>query len=328
MKLKKILIYSRHGIRYPLFNLEEISKIVDPKKIKWDFEDGILTKKGEILEYEFGKYLKKYLDKLNFNISTKEFHTNSMKRTILTSKLLALAMFPFENIEIEYMFKDMKKLDLNYNITLTKDIINIEKIEKNDEKIRSSYNLIEKSLGLKKDSIYNLKSEITIDDRGIIYSNGAFKYGTDIVDMYILKYYEGFKYDEIFKGDNFRKDLKEMSKVKDSLLDLLFADKEYINYSETNAYKLMLKHAKNDVDLSVIVGHDSNIATILSALDIDSDDIGNEFEKYPIGSKLIFKIYEDDSFDLDMLYYDVDRIRYMEDRDPICKNLVNKGKFK
>ncbi|WP_064592211.1 hypothetical protein [Streptobacillus moniliformis] len=328
MKLKKILIYSRHGIRYPLFNLEEISKIVDPKKIKWDFEDGILTKKGEILEYEFGKYLKKYLDKLNFNISTKEFHTNSMKRTILTSKLLALAMFPFENIEIEYMFKDMKKLDLNYNITLTKDIINIEKIEKNDEKIRSSYNLIEKSLGLKKDSIYNLKSEITIDDRGIIYSNGAFKYGTDIVDMYILKYYEGFKYDEIFKGDNFRKDLKEMSKVKDSLLDLLFADKEYINYSETNSYKLMLKHAKNDVDLSVIVGHDSNIATILSALDIDSDDIGNEFEKYPIGSKLIFKIYEDDSFDLDMLYYDVDRIRYMEDRDPICKNLVNKGKFK
>ncbi|ACZ01685.1 glucose-1-phosphatase [Streptobacillus moniliformis] len=328
MKLKKILIYSRHGIRYPLFNLEEISKIVDPEKIKWDFEDGILTKKGEILEYEFGKYLKKYLDKLNFNISTKEFHTNSMKRTILTSKLLALAMFPFENIEIEYMFKDMKKLDLNYNITLTKDIINIEKIEKNDEKIRSSYNLIEKSLGLKKDSIYNLKSEITIDDRGIIYSNGAFKYGTDIVDMYILKYYEGFKYDEIFKGDNFRKDLKEMSKVKDSLLDLLFADKEYINYSETNAYKLMLKHAKNDVDLSVIVGHDSNIATILSALDIDSDDIGNEFEKYPIGSKLIFKIYEDDSFDLDMLYYDVDRIRYMEDRDPICKNLVNKGKFK
>ncbi|CAM3204926.1 hypothetical protein STFE110948_06035 [Streptobacillus felis] len=32
MKLKKVLIYSRHGIRYPLFNLEEISKVVDPEK--------------------------------------------------------------------------------------------------------------------------------------------------------------------------------------------------------------------------------------------------------------------------------------------------------
>ncbi len=328
MKLKKVLIYSRHGIRYPLFNLEEISKIVNPEKIKWDFEDGILTKKGEMLEYEFGKYLKKYLDKLDFNISTKEFHTNSMKRTVLTSKILALSMFPFENIEVKYMFDDMKKVDLNYNILLTPDIINTEKIEKSDKKLKNSYNLIESSLGLEKDSIYNLKSKITIDDRGIIYSDGAFKYGTDIVDMYILKYYEGFKYDEIFKSNNFREELKEMSKVKDSLLDLLFADKEYVNYSEKSAYKLMLKHAKNDIDLSVIVGHDSNIATILAALDINTEDLGNEFEKYPIGSKLVFKIYENDIFDLDILYYDVDRIRYMEDREPICKTLVNKKNFK
>ncbi|WP_156300273.1 histidine phosphatase family protein [Streptobacillus canis] len=328
MKLKKVLIYSRHGIRYPLFNLEEISKVVDPEKIKWDFEDAVLTKKGEILEYEFGKYLKKYLDKLDINILTKEFHTNSMKRTVLTSKLLALAMFPFEDIETEYMFKDLSKLDINYNILLTPEVVNLKKLEESDKKLRHSYNLIEASLGIEKDSIYNLKSGVTIDERGIIYSDGAFRYGTDLVDMYILKYYEGFKYDEIFRSNDFRKDLKEMSKVKDALLDLLFADKEYIAHSVSNAYQLMLRHARNGVDLSVIVGHDSNIATILSALDVNTEGIGNEFEKYPIGSKLVFKIYEDDSFDLDMLYYDVDRIRYMEDRDPICKTLLTNGRFK
>lgn len=328
MKLKKVIIFSRHGQRYPLFKKEEMSEILDYEKLNWNFEDSILTDKGEILEYEFGKYLKNYLRNLDINIETKEFYANSLKRTVLTSKLLALAMFPFEDIKVDYKYKDLESMDANFNIYLKGYEIDNSKFVKQDLELKRIYNKLEKILKLDENKIYSVGTSVSMNKDGYIHSDGALNLATNVIDMYILKYYEGFPLNDIFESNNFREDLKELSIIRDALLDSIFADKDYIKYSKYNAYNLIRDLSKSSKDLSVVVGHDSNIATILSALDIETKGIGNEFEKYPIGSKLVFKVYENNKFDLDLLYFDVDKIRYMEKREPITINLGRNLEFR
>lgn len=328
MKLKKILIYSRHGQRYPLFNYEKLKGIITKEKINWEFENSILTPKGEILEYEFGKYLIKYISNLDIDIKTKEIYTNSLKRTVLTAKILSLSMFPFEDISVKYNFKDLKTLDNNFNINISEEDIDRDILINEDKRLENIYYKLENILGIEKGTFLSKQSELEVNNDGLLCTKGAFNLATDIVDMYIIKYFENFPEEEIFKSNNFIEDLKELSKIRNSLLDITFANKEYIKKSKKNAYNLAREYAKNDVDLSILVGHDSNFATILSALEIDTSNIGNIFEKYPIGGKLVFKIYEDDSFDLDLLYFDADKIRNLNDKEPVCVNLGKNLKFK
>lgn len=291
--------------------------------LDWDFEEhSILTKKGEHIEYSFGKYLKEYIDKTGLKINSKKIYCNSTQRTLLTAKLLTLSMFPLENLNVEYMFKDLEKTDPQFELFVDNENVNKEKLKQMDIDLKASYNKLEKILGLKKDAIYSLGSSIDSNENGIIRSNGAFRIGTDIVDMFILKYYEGFNLDNIFKSKNFKSDLKEIIPIRNALLDVIFADKKYIENSEFNAYNLLKKYFKKDNDYTLLVGHDSNIATILSMLDIDTSKLGNEFEKYPIGAKLIFKIYEDETFDLDIMYHEIENIRRAGFEKPICVNLA------
>ena len=326
MKLNKVIIFSRHGLRYPLLNYADKQGIITPEEVNWEFSDGVLTPRGEILEYRFGQYIREYLKNLDFEIKTKKIRSNSLKRTVLTAKILSLALFPFENIKVEHRYDDFNIIETDFNINIFDEDINRDKLRKVDEDLRPLYNRLEEILNIEKDTIYNKGSDILVNDQGFIYSHGAFKIATDIVDLYILKYYENFKEEDILRNLDLRKEIKKLSEIKDRLLDVIFADMEYILKSEKNAYNLVQEELKNDKDFTLLVGHDSNIATILSALNVDTTNLGNEFEKYPIDSKLVFKVYEDDSFDLDIMYYEIDDIRNMSGV-PTCKNLLKNHKF-
>lgn len=156
--------------------------------------------------------------------------------------------------------------------------------------------------------------------------DGALRYATDICDLYILKYYENFKFDDIFESDSFMDDLRLVSTAKDEFLDLMFGSKEFIE-NATNSILDYLKDTLNDDNLfHIIVGHDSNIAMLMSALNIDYKvNTKHCIEKYPVGSKLIIDIYEDDSYEINYAYFDYNTIRNMDDKKFVIE-LLKKGK--
>lgn len=326
-KIKKILIYSRHGLRYPLFKKEEMIELFKKDVINWEFEDGILTSKGEILEYQFAKFLKKYIEETGLTINKKEIRSNSLQRTVLTAKLFALAMYPFENLKVDYQYDDLKTYEEEFNLKVDRKDLENSEIHLSDIEIEKIYMKLEDIAKLNRGDILNMVSSSDLTKEGYVVSNGKFKVATDIVDSYILKYYDGFNENEIFESSNFKKDLSDFSIIKDRLLDLLFANKKYIRKSRLNPYKLLLEHLYNDKDLSIIVGHDSNLATILSALNLENLKIGNEFEKYPIGAKLIFKLYEDETLDIDYAFYNIDQIRNLEYEKPIIQTIAKNMKL-
>ena len=38
--MKKLIIFSRHGLRYPLLKYETMSGIISKEDINWDFDEG------------------------------------------------------------------------------------------------------------------------------------------------------------------------------------------------------------------------------------------------------------------------------------------------
>lgn len=323
MKIKKRVIFSRHGLRYPLFYRDILLKEFKKDVIKWDFSDedmGILTKKGEVIEYRFGQELK---DMLNIKEDTSiHITSNSTKRTYLTAKLLSTAMFPYRNIEPEYLYKDFSKLESKYNIVFfDENILNHDIPKEIDKKLFPIYTKIEELLELKKGTITNNPTYIFIDDNGYTQVRGALRIATDLSDLCVLKYYEGFDYEDIFKSDNFIEDLRYILDAKDQFLDMIFADKAYIEASQDHAFNIFKKEILNDKELSIVVGHDSNISTILSTLNIEYSRNEYTLEKYPIGSKLILEIFEDNTYKLYYSYFSYEDIRNTGFGKPIMELL-------
>lgn len=323
--MKKLIIFSRHGLRYPLLKYESMQGIISEKDVNWDFEEGMLTEKGEILEFKMGIFLRKYIEKFDKKLKKIEFSSNSIKRTVATAKILATSMFPYREIEVKFKDKTFSTMEKDFNIYLDSLDINKEKLKKLDYRLKPQYERLEKILNIEDGTFLNIGSNIKIGENGFLMSDGAFKIATDIVDMYILKYFEGFKEQNIFKSDNFYKDLEYISEIKDSLLDTIFGDLDYINDSPTEITKLIQSKINSETDLDVIVGHDSNIATIFAKLGINLDY--KILEKYPIGAKLLFKVYDDNSFDLELIYYKPESIRNMNNDNPVIVNLGERLKF-
>ena len=323
--MKKLIIFSRHGLRYPLLKYESMQGIISEKDVNWDFEEGMLTEKGEILEFKMGIFLRKYIEKFGKKLKKIEFISNSIKRTVATAKILATSMFPYREIEIKFKDKTFSTMEKDFNIYLDSLDINKEKLKKLDYRLKPQYERLEKILNIEDGTFLNIGSNIKIGENGFLMSDGAFKIATDIVDMYILKYFEGFKEEDIFKSSNFYKDLEYISEIKDSLLDTIFGDLDYINDSPTEITKLIQSKINSETDLDVIVGHDSNIATIFAKLGINLDY--KILEKYPIGAKLLFKVYDDNSFDLELIYYKPESIRNMNNDNPVIVNLGERLKF-
>ena len=323
--MKKLIIFSRHGLRYPLLKYESMQGIISEKDVNWDFEEGMLTEKGEILEFKMGIFLRKYIEKFCKKLKKIEFSSNSIKRTVATAKILATSMFPYREIEVKFKDKTFSTMEKDFNIYLDSLDINKEKLKKLDYRLKPQYERLEKILNIEDGTFLNIGSNIKSGENGFLMSDGAFKIATDIVDMYILKYFEGFKEQNIFKSDNFYKDLEYISEIKDSLLDTIFGDLDYINDSPTKITKLIQSKINSETDLDVIVGHDSNIATIFAKLGINLDY--KILEKYPIGAKLLFKVYDDNSFDLELIYYKPESIRNMNNDNPVIVNLGERLTF-
>lgn len=324
MKVKKTVIFSRHGLRYPLIFKKNFIEVFGKDITNWNFSDekmGLLTHKGELIEHKFGINLKNSLD--NFNLEY--IFCNSMERTYLTAKAISLGICPYKNNKIEYKYDDFSQMDYDFCLKIknfSSKIIDDMKIEEIDKKLLPIYTRMEELLKVEKGTISNKKTNIYLGEDNFIHVRGALKIATDVCDLFILKYYEGFPENEIFESNNFLEDLKFLAIAKDVFLDCIFANKDFYENSYSNVFdNILMKELKSDRKDALIVGHDSNLSLILSKLGINYTTNIESIEKYPIGAKLIFKIYEDNSYDLYYTYFKPEAMRNLNNNEIILEYL-------
>lgn len=345
--LKEVVVLSRHNIRAPLSTSgSALSKATTKKWIDWSAKASELTLKGGVLETMMGQYFRKWSEAQGLfpvdycpNTDDVNVYANSMQRTIATARYFTTGFFPTCQVNINHRFSP-SKMDPVFFPRLTKVSDNFkEKAMKEinalggdkgiaglSESLKPSYKLVEKVIDMKNSPLckegkicelndYNTPIKLNIGDEPRL--SGSLGLGTQIADALILQYYEETNDQKADFGNKLNnKDWEEISKLKDVYGDVLFGTPTVA----ANVAHPLLVYMKDELQasnrkFSFLVGHDSNVCSVTSALGFETYSLPNTIEKKtPIGCKLVFEKWEDKATKkvyvrVNMVYQTTDQLR-------------------
>ena len=321
-RLKEMVVLSRHNIRSPLSgNGSALKNLTSHDWFRWTSGPSELSLRGGQLETMMGQYFRQWLVAGNLMtenyLPKKEefrFYANSMQRTIATAQYFSSGMLPVANVKIEHKFAP-SKMDSVFNpqLTFVSDTFCTEAMKQISamggdrglqgihEKLSGEYRLLEKVLDLKnspaakKDGMNRFRS----DDLKILLKvnkepelRGSLKLASAASDALILQYYE--EADPVKAGFGHKlsqKKWEQIARVKDVYVDVLFT----APVVAVNVARPLLKVMSDELALggrkfTFLCGHDSNLASVLAALDVEEYSLPRSLEKKtPIGSKLVIE---------------------------------------
>lgn len=348
-QLKEVVVLSRHNIRSPLSgNGSALAKMTPHLWFNWTSGPSELSLRGGVLETMMGQYFRKWLVsenliKENEAPSSKEmrFYANSMQRTVATARYFSTGMLPTANVKVEHRFK-LNKMDPVFNpqLTLVNDKFKklaLEQISAMGGKeglqgigkqLTEEFNLIENVLDFEDSAIASKegKKHLSTDDLEIILEKnkepamkGSLKLANQASDAFILQYYE--EPDDIAAAFGHKLTQEEWGKIagiKDVYGDVLFTAPAVAVNVANPLLKLLLKELSlKKRKFTFLCGHDSNIASVLAALNAVPYDLPQSIEKKtPIGSKLVFSKWlgkdGEEYISVDLIYQTVHQLRYLD----------------
>jgi len=328
-QLQQVLIMSRHNLRAPLANrgtmLEQATSKTWPK---WDTPGGHLTIKGGVLEAYMGHYMREWLAQQAL-IKTNEcpasdsvyVYANSLQRTVATAQFFMTGVFPECNIPIHHQQK-MSTMDPVFWPVITDDSAQFSQqaiaamtAKRNELQLDDSYRLLEQITDYKnspacKDnrqcSLTETKDRFSTPYRLEPAVSGPLKIGNALVDAFTLQYYEGFPPEQI-AWNQIQNDeqWRILSKLKNGYQDSLFTTRHVAKNVAAPLVKYienaLVTDQKNTPEITVLVGHDSNMSSLLAALDFKPYTLPDQFEPTPIGGKIVFQRWHDSKTDRDLM---------------------------
>ena len=325
-KLKEVVILSRHNIRSSLsVNGSVLQKMTPHQWIKWSAAPSELTLRGGTLETIMGQFFRKWT--VNEGLFTENavptvdevnFYANSMQRTIATAQYFSSGFMPVANLHINHRFTP-SKMDPVFFPALTKssDTFKAQALKEIaamggkkgivgiNEGLKDSYQLIEKVLDLKHSPAcqsgevcafddYNTQLKLEKGDEPNM--KGSLKFANSASDALILQYYEDTDPVQAAFGQKLSNaDWEKIAKVKDVYGDVLFT----APIVAVNVAHPLLVYMKDELNaknrkFTFLCGHDSNIASVNAALEVEEYNLPQSIEKKtPIGSKLVFEKWVD-----------------------------------
>ncbi|HAH0328956.1 TPA: bifunctional glucose-1-phosphatase/inositol phosphatase [Escherichia coli] len=328
-QLQQVLMMSRHNLRAPLANNGSVLEQSTPNKWpEWDVPGGQLTTKGGVLEVYMGHYMREWLAEQGMVKSrecpppdTVYAYANSLQRTVATAQFFITGAFPGCDIPVHHQEK-MGTMDPTFNPVITDDSAAFSEkavaaMEKELSKLQltDSYQLLEKIVNYKDSPACKEKQQCSLVDGKNTFSakyqqepgvSGPLKVGNSLVDAFTLQYYEGFPMDQVAWGEiKSDQQWKVLSKLKNGYQDSLFTSPEVarnvakplVSYID----KALVTDRTSAPKITVLVGHDSNIASLLTALDFKPYKLHDQNERTPIGGKIVFQRWHDSKANRDLM---------------------------
>lgn len=344
--LKEAVILSRHNIRAPLSTKGSLlEKVTTHPWFEWTAGASELTTRGGALENQFGLYFRKWLVdaglfKENANPTTNEVnvYANSMQRCIATANYFKTALFPVGDVKVNHRFVPSKmdpvffprltKTSKSFKAQALKEIAAMggkKGIVGINEDLKECYEITAKVLDLKNSpackqdnlcAFDNYNTQIILEKGDEPRMKGSLKDANTCSDALILQYYEEPDSKKAAFGHNITlTDWTKIAKIKDVYGDVLFAAPTVaINVAHPLLVYLYDELSDKDRKLSFLCGHDSNIASVTAALEVEPYDLPNSIEKKtPIGCKLVFEKFEGKDgqmyCDINLTYQSTDQLR-------------------
>lgn len=319
-ELEQLLVFSRHNIRTPLVGKGSVlSRVTDPQNqwFPWQDPAGHLTAKGQRLEAIMGSFFrewlskKDFLDKYSAHPSTFRFYANAKQRCQLTARTFAEALFPGNppEVEMHVAFDTMDpvftpkftKLPAGFVEKAQQEIA--ERVEDDiNAGIAAQYSLIERVIGITGAPAYPDTTSFsqfpsyvgfTLDEEPFM--NGGLKMACTVSDALVLQYYEEPDEKKAAFGQMLTpNDWKNVSLVKDWYGDALFtAPSIAVNVAHPLLQTMLAELQQSGRVFTFLCGHDSNIGSVLAALETEEYDLPETIEnRTPIGSKIIIEKFK------------------------------------
>ena len=335
-QLEEVVVLSRHNIRAPLSTRGSVLDSATPHTwFEWSSGASELSLRGGMLETAMGQYFRKWLVaeglfEENYRPTGEEvrFYANGKQRTIATAQYFSSGFLPVANSDIICKI-EYNKMDPVFTPKLTfvsdKYIEDATKqMKANMKDLTSEYNLLMDVLDFKDSDAYkngeikdfnedSTEIVMPLDDEPNL--KGALRNATSLADALVLQYYE--ESDELSAGFGHklsRSDWEKIASIKDNFSDVLYTtDLVSVNIAHPLLEEINSELNNEERLFSFLCGHDSNIASVLGALDVKDYSLPETIEtKTPIGCKLLFEKWKkgNDEFIRVRLAYDsVEQLR-------------------
>ena len=364
--LKEVVILSRHNIRSPLSdNGSALGKLTPHRWTNWSAASSELTLRGGVLETMMGQFFRKWLVSEGLftenyvpNADEVNFYANSMQRTIATAQYFSSGFMPVANVAVRHRYAP-SKMDPVFFPRLTKvseafcsDAMNQitamggkKGIRGINEGLEDSYRIIADVLDLKDSPACKSGETCTFDDYDtqIILKKGeepamkgSLKLANSASDAFILQYYEEADAQKAAFGHDISiSDWEKIARIKDVYGDVLFTA-PVVAYNVAHPLLVYMNDELNSDGrkFTFLCGHDSNIASVNAALEVEDYELPSSIEKKtPIGSKLVFEKWIDKSGNefvaINLVYQTTEQLRNIEmldlDHSPMVYQLQLKG---
>ena len=341
--LEQVVILSRHNIRSPLSGKGSVLDEITPHDwFNWSSKPGELSLRGGVLETELGQYFRKWLEAEglipeNYRPEGDEvrFYANSTQRTIATAQYFSSGFLPVANVPVEHHV-EYGTMDpvfnpvLNFYSDAYRDYAEAQMRSMFTDKINDlsdNYALLTDVLdmadsnGFRNGSITPFRTddiEIVLKEGAIPGSKGSLGTGNSVSDALVLQYYE--EPDEVKAAFGHKltfEDWKKISEIKELNGELLLTTP----LVSVNVAHPLLQEIRNEMEtdgrlFTFLCGHDSNVGSILAALEAEEFELPNAIEtRTPIGCKLVFTKWNDaegkSHWDVDMVYLTPEQLRGM-----------------
>lgn len=344
-ELTQVLILSRHNLRAPIIFADILSRATNKPLPIWHTKAGNLTTKGHQLEIYMGSYFRAWFDSMRLlrqdqcpDSNNVYIYANNLQRTIATAQSFITGAFPDCLVNVFYRSDISEgKFDPIFASVITDNSTEFKRqaISAMREKLShldlaEAYKQVSTILDFKNSTL--CKKEKLCDlvnyPNKMIISAGKepFVFGplglvTNAVDIFDLQYYEGFATKDVAWGTiNTPEQWKTLNKIKNGYYAVAFTTKIVAK----NIAKPLLKYIDlhfvqrrkiENSKLLIMFGHDSNIASVMSALDFAPYQLPEQYEKTPIGGKLVFQRWHNkktnkDYLKIEYIYPSVNQLRY------------------
>ena len=347
--LEQVVVLSRHNIRSPLSTKGSVvDDLCDHDWFEWTSNPSELSLRGAMLETTMGQYFRLWLEEEGLfpenyipDEGAVRFYANGLQRTQATARYFSAGLLPVAVVPVEckvgYDEKDNTFLPNVYflNDAYEQDVLEEiykrgggEELQGLRASLDDSFRLVAEVLDMEKTEAFKSGQYGNFLEDGSVFSlellkepkiQGPLSTAVSLADALVLQYYE--EPDEkkaAFGHDLSEEDWKTIGLILKANLDIRFGTPLLaVNESHLMLEELYSEMNTEDRQFPFLCGHDSTVASVLSALGVKEYTLPGAIEPTtPIGVKLVFERWKsaagESFYKVNLVYQSVEQLRSIQ----------------